>query len=698
MLEGRGALLAIDRRLNVLTPDVPDLAGFRSELAYHRRMYYDLYKLSNPENLHTLHKDPVEAMRIVSSQVFMAIGEAEYERALDELDELGEQCEIHPPTSPLVVAAYLAHEYEYKAAICAFKGLTASFKWIGLQAGKQAVPVQQERIWYLKQMRMEIVQGYGASSTEEKSLLQGELLLSYGVAHGEITEKEAEDFIKATVESLKWAYISTNIHPGWNKFDREAAAKFTELMSTVYGKAARFLETFHAIETLSFEPPTLPGPERVYWPCSFYILDRDYWLGGLREITSDAFKPYKGFAWRSTQEHPGVSLVLGPQGVGKTTITDSILRSALEDGCVVLVLKSDERNQSCFHCMPGIEMGVGDAENRALEKTRVMFLREKMRVTPHAVPTMILNVIHPSQKSSLEEYALTKYDRVIVRNTLGNFHVDVEELMKQAQHVHDLFPDPKPKGTEIVVRNLGREGEGGGTNEEQVIAANLVMNIRQWRQNHHTPPIFLKLDEIQDVLPRSSTKGEAASDTSRIAGQLLKALKHMRGFDFSAVGNTQFALDVVQNWISTARNILIKELPQDQVGFLFDRMQGKQSLLPINEESERATVRELASEGSPLHGTRLWVLYDRMNARCEIVWANPHPMCPEQPRMDMKSVYRRVEELTGQEILVSWKYFNDHWKDIEICKEGSAAESLDLGAGRFSELGKTMTDADELQL
>jgi hypothetical protein len=694
LTEGRGGLLAPDRWLQQMTTHVPQVKKFRARAAVNRRMYYRLYQLSLPEVA------DFRSMRDVDGEVFTAVNSSlrsrgrriprqRYMTALKELIEKSKK--LHPPAPVfnLVINAYLAHQYYLEAAVDYMAGLIEIFKWIGKEAGKEALEIKD--LYRHSRMRMEVIQGYGGGSVEEKNLLQGIFICALAVAHGALSIEEANEYLKATVESIMWAMISTNIHGGWTAYDVEATAHFTEVFSEVYGPAAIYLETKRFVERHAFGVPAIDDKSpRVWWPCSFYVLDRETWLTGLREITPESFKPMKEFKYGSTGTRPGITLILGKQGVGKTTAKNTIIRSAVEDGAIVIAPRSDERNQASLYCLR--ELGL-TKEGRAVEA----FLLDKPRVKPHGIPTMIVSVTRPSDREALSRFPLTKFDRVIVRRG-PNFHIDFDELFKEAQRVHDMFPQPKPRGMAIVFRYLGREEESGASNYEQLVGGSVIMNLRRWRQTHTRIPVIFDLDELQDLLPRSSTRGEAASDTSAIAGQLLKALKHTRGFNFGAIANTQWAVDVVQNWLSTAQIVMIKGLPQDQVNFLFEKKQGQQSLLPLHDD-ERMIVRQLAAEDSWIMGTDeyrppLWLMYDRAKAECELVWVVPEPMYHEQPRIDVTDAIREIEKVTKEDILVPWKEFERDWGKYEICKE-KEEESTPAGPGRLAELADQIPMATE---
>ncbi len=674
MTEGRGGLLAPDRWLQQMTTHVPVVKKFRARAAVNRRMYYRLYQLSLPEVAE------FRSMRDVDAEVFIAVGKKRYMAAVKKL--VAKSKKLHPPAPVfnLVINAYLAHQYYLEAARDYMAALIEVFKWIAGQAGKEALEIKD--LYRHSRMRMEVLQGYGGGSVEEKNLLQGMLINGLACAHGVLSLKEANEYVEATVESIMWAMICTNIHGGWTSYDVEATARFTEVFSRIYGPAAIYLETKRFVERHAFGVPAIDDkPPRVWWPCSFYVLDRETWLTGLREITPDSFKPMKEFKYGSTGTRAGITLILGKMGVGKTTIKNTIIRIAVEDGAIVIAPRSDERNQASLYCLP--ELGL-TKEGKAVEA----FLLDKPRVKPHGIPTMIVSVVRPSDREALSRFALTKFDRVIVRRG-PNFHIDFDELFKEAQRVHDMFPQPKPRGMAIVFRYLGREEESGASNYEQLVGGSVIMNLRIWRQTHSKVPVIFDLDEAQDFLPRSSTRGEAASDTSAIAGQLLKALKHTRGFNFGAIANTQWALDVVQNWLSSAEKIFIKGLPQDQVNSLFEKKQGQQSLLPLHDE-ERMIVRQLAAEDSWIMGTEeyrppLWLMYDREKAECELVWVVPEPMYHEQKGIDTVDAIKAIERKTGEEILVPWKEFERDWAKYEICKE-KEEELTPAGPGRLAEL------------
>lgn len=658
--EGRGDLRGDQMRLMQMTIHSPELAPVVSRISNHRHLYTRLLSISLPEALR------FRTAKDIENEVLSIVGEDRYEDTLDRLDMLADEYEMTPrrDTYEAVLAAYLAYEEYLQAALLSLKGTVESFKWIGQNAGQQAVQIDPRYLPAFVEMRLEIRQGYGATSVEQKNLIQGLFILAFAVAHGKLELSRAEEFIRKAVEAIRWAYIVANLDGAWAALDAKASQEYAEAFTGIYGPAVTFLESSKPLRSFGQEIyAPVKWDLQVHYPFALYLVDPDSWMS--QNMAEVQMRPYRDFPSESEQDRIASTLILGTQGSGKTTIAMSLLAKAVWGGALGLVLKSDSRNQGCYMQLP--IFGNREAES---------FLSEKMRVKPHGLPTMILDVIRPGEHEILKPFALTRDDRIVEVDDPNNFQLDFALVVREAKRIRDLWPNPKPDGSVVVVRNLNRQAEGGKTNEDLAVTANMIVSHSRWRQNNYSMPVFQLLDEIRGMAARSMTGGEAGSDVSRTTGQLMQMLVDARGFNLSLGATTVAPMDVVQAWVSLATNILFKDLPADQAEHVLLK---RDTRVDLRDESQRLMVYELNSQNA-FEDTRYWFHYDRRERNFNVVRACPAPTYLALTNVDPHDAYKRAEEITGQKLLIeSWP---PDWEQMTIA---TAEETQPTGRGRAEE-------------
>jgi len=669
LLQGAGDRLGVIRALGVgVLAHVPELAEILASAMTSRDVMGTLQRLTDQNRLRQQRRMSREAiMEAIEEEVMATVGEETCDETVEELGELSEELDSSPEVDAMILANRCAYQYAIQCDLALLHGLVAAFKWIGKQAGKEAVEIADSgeysnTIEYLRHMRMEIIKGFTGASLEQKTTMQIMFLGAYAVAHGAIPLEDVEKFIIACNHAVEWG-VAVFQHGAWAPKRLEAAREFTVGFNDVIGRCTAFLESAKPKPRFLIEVPSVTEiVGRNYgYPCSFFLVDKDTWLGGAAAPLK--FTMLEDFPYKTTQHRAGISIVLGLQGSGKTTINMSLVSTAVHDGLDAVVLKSDASNQPMFMCLPAFGREMNDI---------IEFLREKMGVEPHPLPTMFLNVIRPSQRDLLRNLPMTPWDRVIEADPEG-FHLDWGLVADEAQKVHDDFPFPsaadKPDGTLIVTKNLGREEQGGAVDVDLQIMPYLDVSFKEYRRHHGGREVELYLDELHDLAAREFSRGEAGSDKSKTGGRINQTIKQCRHLNINMVATTIQPQDVIGQPLATASNIICKNLPTSQMEQLFDKQRG---IIKGLSDKEREVVMRLNAD-KVLEENYLWFWWNNriQGGEMNLVHSCPPPTYMKRIKMDAMDIFRRYQAETGEKVLQKWSEID--WEKITIAKAADTA-------------------------
>jgi hypothetical protein len=304
-----------------------------------------------------------------------------------------------------------------------------------------------------------------------------------------------------------------------------------------------------------------------------------------------------------------------------------------------------------------------------------------MKVLPSPLPTLILDVIRPEEKSILRHVPLTVNDRIMTVPNCQNFSMEnaggfgtiVDELKKIIQDYPFTYSGERPKGGVIVVRNLNRELFGGKSIEDLAVATNLNVAVNRWREHNLKPPLLYPFDEITTVAPREYQT--AGADTHKLAGQLFRTLLNARGRNAGIVGATTMPKKVDEDFLASATTILFKNLAGPQVAEMFARQGG---LIQFAEEAERESVlrlnKRLGSFPDNHPGKRLWIGWSKRQQRADLYLACPSPTQTELKGRDATPVFKEAGKYMTRKILLNYDEIDFDSITIARCGGGRTIE------------------------
>ena len=643
--EGRGDITGIDRRLIHLTTLVPELIEIGAEASSERDKYFRFTDICDP-----LSKEAGTNAEI-EGELIQAIGPEEFEKLFNELVALALENPVPADVDGRLMAAYLGWQSYLKAALLMFHGLYLGFKRIGELSNKTALQFTDPlTVSWVTHMRWEILRGLASKTIEEKTLIQGEFFIAYAVAWGVFTEKDGEEFIRACILRLQWAWIFTKLGSGWLVHNQQAAVTYRKAFARVFGPSAAFFENAPPAESAAQEFPELPEKfvRRPQYPYALFLIDHMAWLSGMTPTEAQYMKPYRNFKYRSTQTYGATFLFVGPRGSGKTAASISVALLGIWHGMLGLMLKSDTTNQGVYMMLPAFH-----------DQKIVPFLENVMGVSPSGVPTMVLHAIRPSQRHLLKDVPFTPYSVVIEIDNPNNFELDWGIVMDAFKRVHAEFPvDPKPKYGAIVNWNFNRLTRGFKENEDLKIAACLNFSVNQWQmQQKERIPIIHVLDEVKDVWAREISGGIGGTDISTIKGQFGQTLVDGRRLNYSIVCNTQQPKDLVDLVFNNLSHLFFRNLDPGQMDFM-------REVIQLRDESERDIVRSL-NESNAL-GPHMNFMYTREERRMDVVYVCPPSTQLEVVSQDARVTFEEYEKKTGQRWLIDYKDIK--WNEVTIAR------------------------------
>jgi hypothetical protein len=645
--EGRGDITGFDRRLIHLSDMIPELVEIGAKASSKRDSYFRFTDICDPMSKEVGTPSDIEA------ELLQAVGKDVFKATFKELVKRSKEAPVPPEVTSRLMAAYLGWQSYLESSLLIFSGLVLALKYIGKMSNKTALEFSHPlTVSWVTHMRWEILRGLASKNIEEKTLIQGIFYIGYSVSWGKFTEAEGVEFITACVTRLQWAWIFTRLGAGWLVHNERAALAYRQAFARIFGPSAAFFENAPTEKSVGIQFPPLPTllikNPKVQYPYAFFLVDRTSWLSGMNEVPY--LKPLRKFSFKSGQTFASFILIFGPRGSGKTAISMSLALLAIWDGMTAVVLKSDSTNQATYMMLPAFE--IPEIES---------FLLTRMGVVPHPAPTMVLNIIRPSQRHLLKAVPFTRWDRIVEVENPDNFDLDWGIVMDALKKVHDEFPmDPKPRGAVVVNRNLQRQIKGLRENEDLKISANLNGCLNRW-QEHHRLPIFLLNDEIRDMAPAFIMGGSAGKDTSRMQGQFIQTLIDARRLNYSMTGNTVQPQDIVTAAINMSSDIFFRDLPPDQMDFLLKKGSGA---IQLRDDSERDIVYSL-NEANAL-GPHLEFWFNREKREMNLAYLVPPPTHLESTSRDPKLAFQMWEKRTGKDILVDYKDIK--WDQVTIAK------------------------------
>lgn len=674
-MAGSGGLAQVDREIQALAADYPELAPYRRVCSSERRQFEDLLDLGDPNKSNFQTRETIWN-EIIGNEGIQIVDEKG--GVLDQFTDLVVRvsANLSDQDFAAVFAVTLAYDHYKNCALAAIDGLVFAYKWIGSLEGKDTAveisgPRALEVVTAVSLLRYEILRGFHRGTVEDKNLLQGVGVGAYALAHeqtSKVTRDEVVELITTNVDAIKWSYIHTQLRGGgaFSICDREATEKFTDAWVRTFGKCARLMETMRPIVQLEVFPQKLPGTVEVQYPFCFYRADKDSWISNAppREL-----EPYLDFRYEPEQDESAISLIFGPLGSGKTVVLKSMTAKAVWDGHFVVILKSDKRNQPLYFCLPALGMG------REVERRLAL-----MNVKPHPLPTMIVNVIREDQQHLLKGKPLTIFDRVVYIRRPLDFELDFGILVDELKRIRDSFPFPsqdRPEGAVLMVRYLNRQVGAGQANEDLQIAAVLNASLNRWREDNKKDNLDQLWDEITEVAPLEIKGGQSGADLSRVTGQLYETLLVSRGLGMGIFGATVEPKGVAPSILSNANNLVFQNLPTEQMNVLLDKKSG---IIQLDNPHEREIV--LRQNEANVHGRRMWWYYNRRRRTIELLMTCPPPTCLERKNVSALEAFRKIEQLTKGTILQDYDKIN--WNPVS---QGGIVLAR-CGTGRQAKLPK----------
>jgi len=328
------------------------------------------------------------------------------------------------------------------------------------------------------------------------------------------------------------------------------------------------------------------------------------------------------------EKQPVLNLVLAPSGSGKTVLFNALANYRIERYHAVIFRPTMPRDQDL-----GVIVPLGPYTPNLKKDYECL---KQMHILPKSYNAIFLTIA-TSESDILTNQIWTVADRIYYVSSIEDFTLPWDKLYRELR---------KNGGGYLIVRSLmSREL----TNKLRQTLLNSFFN---WRGRIRPDArVVLQLDEVHELVP-SVPYGEEA----QLSHNLDLAFRDLRGWGIPLDTGTQRPNDIKQSLIESIIPTLFVgrfvETGRESTKTSRSRVETLMESLLYGAEKNYIPLVKKIMDNRDIQKLHLFFLI--LNGRLRLVRACMSPHVLESPGRNMRDVFKRAEELTGRQYLVSF--------------------------------------------